>query len=68
MKILKQYNKLSGLRKEIDRLSLQKYALDQACSRQSLSLIALSKLKNLGITEEQIISLGSTLQGNQIKR
>jgi hypothetical protein len=64
---IKAYNKLGGLRKEIDRLSQQKYAVDQACSRQSQSIIALAKLKSHGINEEQIISFGNTLQGNQIK-
>jgi hypothetical protein len=28
---IKSYNKINGLRRELDRLSLQKYALDQAC-------------------------------------
>ncbi len=33
---------------------------------QSQSLIALSKLKNHGITDEQIISFGNLLQGIQL--
>ena len=61
---IKTLNKINGLKRELDRLSLQKYALDQACSHQSQSLIALSKLKSHGISEEQIISLGNMLQGN----
>jgi hypothetical protein len=63
---IKICNKINGLKSELDRLSLQKCALDQACSRQSQYLIALSKLKSYDISEEQIISLGNTLQGNQI--
>ena len=59
---IKTYNKINGLRRELDRLSLQKYALDQACSRQSRSLIALAKLKNHGITEEQIILLNTVME------
>jgi hypothetical protein len=50
------YTKVNGIRRELDKLSLQKYALDHACSHQSQSLIALSKLKSYGISEEQIIS------------
>jgi hypothetical protein len=64
---VKSYNKIGGLKRELQRSSLQKYALDQACLRQSQSLIALSKLKSHGISDEQIISLGNMLQGNQIK-
>jgi hypothetical protein len=45
---IKSYNKINGLKRELDRLSLQKYMLDQACSRQSQSLIALAKLKSHG--------------------
>jgi hypothetical protein len=64
---VKTYNKIGGIKRELDRLSLQKYALDQACSRQSQSLVALAKLKSHGINDEQIISLGNMLEGNQIK-
>jgi hypothetical protein len=36
---IKTYNKINGVKRELDRLSLQKYALDQACSRRSQSLL-----------------------------
>ena len=64
---IKKYNKIVRLKRELDGLSLQKYALNQACSAESQSLINLAKLKSHGISEEQIISLGNTLLGNQIK-
>jgi hypothetical protein len=53
---IKLYNKINGVKRELQRLSLQKYVLDQACSRQSQSLIALAKLQSLGLTEQQIIA------------
>ncbi|MFL6341735.1 MAG: hypothetical protein ACJ72U_09335 [Nitrososphaeraceae archaeon] len=43
---IKSYNKINGPKREVDRLSLQKYALDQAWSGQSQSFIALAKLWN----------------------
>jgi hypothetical protein len=46
------------------RLSLQKYALDQACSRQSQSLINLAKLKKHGITEERMLQLNSFFENH----
>ena len=64
---IKTYNKINGLRRELDRLSLQKYALDQACSRQSQSLVNLAKIKSHGISEEQIISLNTLLESNGYK-
>jgi hypothetical protein len=63
---IKALNKINGVKKELQGLSLQKYALHQACTTQIQSLIALAKLKSHGLSEEQIISLGNTLQGNQI--
>lgn len=39
---IKTLNKINGIKHELDRLSLQKYALDQACSLQNQSLIALA--------------------------
>jgi hypothetical protein len=53
---IKTLNKINGVKKELQRLSLQKCILDQACSRQSRSLIALAKLQSLGLTEQQIIA------------
>lgn len=50
---IKKYNKINGLKKELDSLSLQKYVLDQACSRQSHTLVNLAKLKSRVITEDR---------------
>jgi hypothetical protein len=64
---IKSLNKINGLKRELDRLSLQKYALDQACSHQSQSLIALSKLKSYGMTEDRILQLNNILENNGYK-
>ena len=64
---IKTLNKINGLKRELDRLSLQKYALDQACSHQSQYLIALSKLKNYGMTEDRILQLNNILENNGYK-
>jgi hypothetical protein len=64
---IKKYNKINGLRTELDRLSLQKYALDQACSRQSQSLVNLAKLKSYGITEDRILQLNNLLENNRYR-
>jgi len=64
---IKAYNKINGLRREMDRLSLQKYALDQACSNQSQSFIALAKLKSYGLTEDRLLQLNNILENNGYK-
>jgi hypothetical protein len=61
---IKKYNKINGLREELSALYLQKYTLDQACSRQSQSLIALAKLKSYGLTEDRILQLNNFLEGS----
>ena len=64
---IKRYNKTNGLKKEIDALSLQKYALDEAYSSQSESLIALAKLKSHRVTEDKILQLNNLLENNGYK-
>ncbi len=64
---IKTLNKINGLKRELDRLSLQKYAIDQVCSHQGQSLIALAKLKSHGITEARILELNNFLDNNRYK-
>ena len=64
---IKKYNKINGLKKEIDALSLQKYALDEACLNQSESLITLAKLKSYGLTEDRLLQLNNYLENNGYK-
>ena len=66
--IISDYNKKGQLEHELFQLSLQKHAINEFFSSRSQVIMALDKLKSHGISEEQIISLGNTLQGNQIKR
>jgi hypothetical protein len=57
---LRDYNKKGQLKKELSSLYLQKYALDQACSRHSHVIMTLLNLQTHGITEEQIISFNNS--------
>jgi hypothetical protein len=61
---IKKYNKINGLKEELNSLSLQKYALDQACSHRSQSLIALTNLKSHGLTEDRLLQLNNFLENN----
>jgi hypothetical protein len=64
---IRKYNKINGLNDKLSALYLQKYTLDQACSRQTQSLIALAKLKSQGITEGRILELNNLLENNEYK-
>jgi hypothetical protein len=58
---IKKYDRMYGLKRELERLSLQKFAITEACSRQGESLIALAKLKSHGITEDRILNVNNLL-------
>jgi hypothetical protein len=64
---IKACNRINGLKRELDRLSLQKYALDQACSHRSQSLANLVNLKSYGITEDRVLQLNNILENNGYK-
>jgi chaperonin cofactor prefoldin len=64
---LRDYNKKGQLKKELSALCLQKYTVEQLCSRQNQAIMALMNLKNHGITEEQIISFNNSLESNGYK-
>jgi hypothetical protein len=64
---IKKYNRIDGLKRELARLSLQKFAITEACSRQREPLIALAKLKSHGITEDWILQLDNFLENNGYK-
>jgi hypothetical protein len=46
---IKLYNKIGGLNRELHKLSLQKFALTEACARQSYALVTLTKMQNQGL-------------------
>jgi GTP1/Obg family GTP-binding protein len=64
---IKTYNKINDLKKELSALQLQKYALSEACSRQSQSLITLANLKSYGLTEDRLLQLNNFLGNNEYK-
>jgi hypothetical protein len=64
---LRDYNKKGQLKKELSSLYLQKYALVQACERQSQGLIALANLQSHGITEHRLLQLNNLLDNNGYK-
>jgi hypothetical protein len=64
---LRDYNKKGELKKELSSLYLQKYAVDEFCSRHIQVIMALTNLKSRGLTEEQIISLNNSLESNGYK-
>ncbi|MFL6319457.1 MAG: hypothetical protein ACJ71P_10085 [Nitrososphaeraceae archaeon] len=62
---IKKYNKIYGLKRELERLSLQKFAINEACSGQSRTMMALLSLQAHGMTEQQIIAIKNFLANNE---
>jgi hypothetical protein len=65
--IIKKYNKKGQLQRELSSLYLQKYAVDEFCSRHSQAIMALTNLKSHGLTEDRILQLNSLLENNGYK-
>jgi vacuolar-type H+-ATPase subunit I/STV1 len=65
--LIKDQNKKGQLKKELSSLYLQKYAINEFCSRHSQTIMALMNLQSHGIIEEQIISLNNFLESNGYK-
>jgi uncharacterized protein (DUF2225 family) len=65
---IKDYNKLGGLKKQLDTLCAQLYTVKEVCSHQNQAMIALLKLQSRGIIEEQILLyLNDFLEGTKEK-
>ena len=63
---IKDYNKLGGLKKQLDRLCAQLYTVKEVCSHQNQAMAALVKLKSYGITEDRILSLNNYFERNMM--
>jgi hypothetical protein len=63
---LRDYKK-GQLKKELSSLYLQKYAINEFCSHHSQVIMALTNLKNHGLTEDRILQLNNLLEDNGYK-
>ncbi len=62
---LKDCNKKGQLKKELSSMYLQKYAINQFCSRHSQVIMVLMNLQSHGITEQRILELNNFLESNK---
>jgi hypothetical protein len=64
---LRDYNEKGQLKKELSSLYLQKYAVEEFCSRRSQVIMALTNLRSHGIDEEQIMVVNNFMESNGYK-
>jgi hypothetical protein len=62
---IKDYNKIGGLKKELNKLTTQVFSVYEICFYQNKSMMAMFNLQSRGITEEQIISMKNFLENNR---
>jgi hypothetical protein len=58
------YDKLGGMRKQLNNISMQIFMMNQFLGRQNYAINALMILQFYGITEDQILSLCKTIETN----
>ena len=51
---IENYNRISGLNKELSRLAAQIYVMNQICAPRNKAITSLIKLQNYGIADDEI--------------
>jgi hypothetical protein len=54
---IENYNIIGGMNKEITRLAVQIYGLNEICAPRNKAITSLLKLQNHGITDEEILNV-----------
>ncbi|MDQ6865002.1 MAG: hypothetical protein M3044_14400 [Thermoproteota archaeon] len=64
IKEIEDYRKIIGLKKELSRLAVQIYIMNEILGRKNNAVMALIKLESHGVTEDQILYLSKYLDKN----
>jgi hypothetical protein len=64
---IRDYNKIGGLKKELNKLTTQVFSVNEICLRQNKSMMAMLNLQSRGISEEQILHVNNFLEKNGYK-
>jgi hypothetical protein len=59
---IRDYRQLGGLKQELNKISQQIYMLNTFATNKQQSIMALFRLQNMGINEEQILGVEHFLQ------
>jgi hypothetical protein len=64
IKEIEDYRKIIGLKRELSRLAVQIYSMNEILGRKNNAVMALLKLQSHGVTEDQILSMYSFFEKN----
>jgi hypothetical protein len=62
---IRDYNKIGGMKKELNNLLTQVFAVDKIGFHQNKSMMAMLNLQSWGITEQRILELNNFLENNR---
>ena len=54
---IRDYNKMCGMKKQLNDISMQIFMMDQILARQSYAVNTLMKLQSVGVTEAEILNI-----------
>ena len=57
IKEIEDYRKIIGLKKELSRLAVQIYTMNEILGRKNNAVMALLNLQSRGVTEDQILNV-----------
>ena len=64
---IRDYNKIGGLKKELNKLTTQVVSVNEICFLQNKSMMAMLNLQSRGITEDRILYMNNILENNGYK-
>jgi hypothetical protein len=64
---IRDYNKIGGLKKELNKLTAEVVSVNEICFCQSKSMMAMFNLQSRGISEDKILQLNDFLGNNGYK-
>jgi hypothetical protein len=54
---IENYNRIGGMNKEITRLAVQIFGMNEICAPRNKAMTSLLKLQNYGITDDEIVNV-----------
>ena len=64
IKEIEDYRKIIGHKRELSRLAVQIYSMNEILGRKNNAVMALVKLQSQGVTEDQMLYLSKQLEKN----
>jgi hypothetical protein len=64
---IEDYNRIGGLKKEICRLAVQIYGMNEICAPRNKTIMTLLKLQAYGVTDDEILHVYDRFNGARLE-